>query len=744
MAKPWRDVMASPQYQSLNPQQQAAAQDQYFNEVVAPKAGNSVEHARQQFYAAYPLYGISKEENTRQERVFKEANTFDRFMFGAVKGMMDVANALPWADKPTKEEQAVIDSIKQRMKESDSTSQDIGEFVGQSAPFLSGGGIVNLAGTTTGRMGLASLAGATEGGLVAKGTGGDPLVGATVGGVLGPAAEYVSPFVGKTMHALGEKTGLNKLFRGAEESAGASGQAAQSASQAPSPEETLRQMAAQKQPDLASSLQGLDVQVNPEVRAAADRLRLTEDLLPSHLSGNQQYQAVEQAIKSRAGSALKVQEDSAILRLAENAGRLIDDVAAVPDALSLNQRVIGQFDNRIKALERRSDVLYQQVDNAMPPRTRVEANHTAAALERKADELGGWENLDTIEKNVFKAVNPGAEGILTYANLNKQRRLVGQALFKNRGPYKDADEGALRYLYRQLSEDQRAVLGDVGVGRDFEVAQRLVQMRKNMEDQMVSLRGKNLTGDIANKSSLAVASLAKGNTKQFTELMANLPTRQMRQEVAGASIRDMLSAGKRGADFNPAGFADWYQNLRTSGNLRVLGQYMPREFMTGLHDTYVVANAIRRAKSFEITTGRLGEFTKRFDAVTAPHELMAKYAGKVGTMAGTTLGPLGAVAGGALGEKLAARARMSGGAGSSEAAERLILSPEFQQATKGINTPPAREKSQYRKVFDEARLRTSQQWRTFYDSLPDVDKRTIARIGIIGWINQQEQPESNE
>ncbi|MBD2782397.1 hypothetical protein ID859_18090 [Xenorhabdus sp. 38] len=389
-------------------------------------------------------------------------------------------------------------------------------------------------------------------------------------------------------------------------------------------------------------------------------------------------------------------------------------------------------------------MLYQQVDNAMPPRTVVEANHTAAALERKADELGGWENLDTIEKNVFKAVNPGAEGILTYANLNKQRRLVGQALFKNRGPYKDADEGALRYLYRQLSEDQRAVLGDVGVGRDFEVAQRLVQMRKNMEDQMVSLRGKNLTGDIANKSSLAVASLAKGNTKQFTELMANLPTRQMRQEVAGASIRDMLSSGKRGADFNPAGFADWYQNLRTSGNLRVLGQYMPREFMTGLHDTYVVANAIRRAKSFEITTGRLGEFTKRFDAVTAPNELMAKYAGKVGTMAGTTLGPLGAVAGGALGEKLAARARMSGGAGSSEAAERLILSPEFQQATKGINTPPTREKGQYRKVFDEARLRTSQQWRVFYDSLPDVNKRTIARIGIIGWINQQEQSESNE
>ncbi|MDE9544333.1 hypothetical protein KKI98_15810, partial [Xenorhabdus bovienii] len=110
-----------------------------------------------------------------------------------------------------------------------------------------------------------------------------------------------------------------------------------------------------------------------------------------------------------------------------------------------------------------------------------------------------------------------------------------------------------------------------------------------------------------------------------------------------------------------------------------------------------------------------------------------------GTMAGTKLGPLGAVAGGALGEKLAVRARMAGGAGSSEAAEKLILSSEFQQATKGIEVPPARGKSKYRKAFDEAKLRTSKQWREFYGSLPDIDKRTIARIGIIGWANQNEE-----
>ncbi|EBS1177099.1 lytic transglycosylase domain-containing protein [Salmonella enterica subsp. enterica serovar Reading] len=54
MAKAWKDVIASQQYQVLAPEQKAQAQEQYFNEVVAPQAGNDAEQAKQAFYAAYP------------------------------------------------------------------------------------------------------------------------------------------------------------------------------------------------------------------------------------------------------------------------------------------------------------------------------------------------------------------------------------------------------------------------------------------------------------------------------------------------------------------------------------------------------------------------------------------------------------------------------------------------------------------------------------------------------------------
>ncbi|GLX62455.1 hypothetical protein KMU_04950 [Proteus vulgaris] len=55
MAKPWKEVISSPEYQTLSNEQKASAQEQYFNEVVAPNVGNDVDNARQQFYTAYPL-----------------------------------------------------------------------------------------------------------------------------------------------------------------------------------------------------------------------------------------------------------------------------------------------------------------------------------------------------------------------------------------------------------------------------------------------------------------------------------------------------------------------------------------------------------------------------------------------------------------------------------------------------------------------------------------------------------------
>lgn len=67
MAKAWKDVIASQQYQALAPEQKVQAQEQYFNEVVAPQAGNDAEQAKQAFYAAYPPPATQQAAQQQQE-----------------------------------------------------------------------------------------------------------------------------------------------------------------------------------------------------------------------------------------------------------------------------------------------------------------------------------------------------------------------------------------------------------------------------------------------------------------------------------------------------------------------------------------------------------------------------------------------------------------------------------------------------------------------------------------------------
>ncbi|EDF9090614.1 DNA transfer protein [Salmonella enterica] len=78
MAKAWKDVIASQQYQALAPEQKAQAQEQYFNEVVAPQAGDQAEQAKQAFYAAYPVPTTQQQSSQQEELQHPEQSLMQR------------------------------------------------------------------------------------------------------------------------------------------------------------------------------------------------------------------------------------------------------------------------------------------------------------------------------------------------------------------------------------------------------------------------------------------------------------------------------------------------------------------------------------------------------------------------------------------------------------------------------------------------------------------------------------------
>ncbi|MGV6347248.1 hypothetical protein ACVN5T_12640 [Escherichia coli] len=761
MAKAWKDVIASPQYQALTEEQKAQAQAQYFDEVVAPKAGDKWAEARDQFYAAYPPPQQQKEEPSLMQQagdwltggqsagqIAEQAGRgLVNIPFDVLQGGASLINAISQGLGGPK----VLDDVYRPVDRPTDPYAQAGESIG--GYLVPGAGVAgnmvigSLADAANQRGDFAENAAINAGLNIAT----HGLINGVTRGVRGAsniisgnktsaqrattAPTETSPFSGDAAAATNPAVHAAEATNPAVHAAEA--RVAQGVPMTPAtrnPEEVVRTVAAQKRPNLASSLDELDINPQAEVLESAERLNV-DSLLPSHFSGNEQYKAVEQAIKSRAGSALQVQENEAIRQLAQGAGEIIDRVSGAKDALGMSNKFIDTVNGRMSALMKRSDQLYRNVEKAMPAGAKIDAPSTRSMLKQVAEDLGGMKNLDPIEKRVFRAVNPGKNGALTYANLNKQRRLVGDALHKNSGPYKDADRAALSRLYGSLADDQKAALSETNALRDFEVAQRLVQMRKSMEEQMINLTGRTLNGDVSRKATTALQAMSKGDAKGFRELMQNTPSRKLRTELLGTGLRDMLSNGKRGADFNPAGFADWYQNMLANGQMRNLARHLPKETMSGLNDVYKVAKAIKDAKSYEITTGKLNEFVKRFNRVTAANEFVANHAQRIGTAVGSTVsGPfsaVGAVAGSEIGAKVASKIRAMGGAESIESAEKLISSPEFQKAARlAVKQAP--------ESIVDTTVRRSSAWRSFYNSLPESDKKTISRLGIMYWMSSDD------
>lgn len=482
-----------------------------------------------------------------------------------------------------------------------------------------------------------------------------------------------------------------------------------------------------------------DVVPRQDVIDAAKQLGLSEDdLLLSHVSGNQAYRDFEQALKSVPGSQLAAQENQALTKIAKYATDLTDAAGALPNKAAMNDKFLSSFQRGISTVQNKSDQLYNQISAAIPKWQTVEANNIIGHLDSKADALGGSEYLSTMEKRVYNAVSPTGPDASppTYARLDNIRKQIGQAIGKNSGPFRDEETGALKQLYANLTADQEQAVVAAGMGEKWQAAKKLIGVRTTMEDALTGLLGKDLRGDIGTKASLAIRNLAKGDAKGFRALQQDIPSPRIRREVVATSLRDAFSQGSRKEnEFHLPGFVDWYQGLKSSGTLPMMERELGGRTATNLRNLFTVSQAVRQARESSIQTGRLNAFIKQFDADAGVLDKIYRH-GK-GALATTVLGHIpvvgptlsyGAVAG--MAAKEAARPARS------VAADRLLASPEFRSVVKqasGTRLPEKGQQAVNRKM--EARIANSAAWKSLYRTLTREEKQAIARVGIIGWLS---------
>lgn len=763
MAKAWKEVIASPQYQALSPDQKAAAQNQYFDEVVAPQAGPQADTARQQFFSAYPPVAAQPQTQPAQPQS-QPGSPIAEAGKGLLQAGVNVANipaevldavksAGSWAagklglgDGTYQPTQRV--ELPQSLQPQDEYAK-IGAEIG---PYLIPG-----VGAERTAAALGSVAGAGRGERLA--TQASNMLAENAPGVLAQNSdkEDASSLAGDlALGAAGSVAGRALVAGGGaavrgvrnvlgKEAADAAPAATQPIAQAAAtPEVQSAQMAPEYARAAQSGKEGRiaqvvnDIQPDQKVVEAMQRLDINpDDMLEAYTSGNDAFKAVQIGLASQDESALAAVRRDSVSRISQRAAKIIDDAGAMPDRLAMDDTFKTRFNTAREALKSQEEQLYKPVQEAIPARQTVDATNTRGYLDNLADDLGGYQNLSPVEKRIYESVSPTSDksGGMTYARLNQARSIVGADLRKSGTPFGSAEERNLAQLYSQLSNDRDAVAKAAGFGDQIKLANAVTAQRKMMEENVYSLLGKDLSGNVTVKAKNALDGLQSGNTQAFTKLMRTVPDKDTRAQLVATGLRDMFRKGSRTeAENNISGFVNFYADLKRKGTDRLLHKELPPQTVRELEDFYTLARNVTSANRYYLATGKLNSFLEKFDKPGGFLDKLATH-GKMATIA-TVLGHV-PVAGPVLNTAIAAQmgARAATSKSGSAAVQEMMSSSTFKNLAAAARTKPGTAAQEKIVESAESKLSKSSSWKEFFRTLPKAEKQKIARVGIIGWLS---------
>lgn len=436
-----------------------------------------------------------------------------------------------------------------------------------------------------------------------------------------------------------------------------------------------------------------------ETIAAAQRLGIADNLQPDHVTTNQTFRELSQAVKSMPGSEARAQELEGLQAVAKRADDLVTELGGTKDLSTLSDNVKNRMMSTVDDLEAQANKLYGEIRANIPNDTRVTAPSTLEFIQERAKSLGGVENLTPMEKRIVAKLTPkvrtttervpgrvgvtsgttrqaGSTELPRYGLMDDIRTSVGQAA-RMQGPFKDADTGLAKKLYGLITADQEAAIQPFGMTETIDAAKAAVRTRKALEDDVVSLFGKNLGSSLVGNLAGGVQGLGKGDTSKFLKLINAVPP-AMRPEVTASALNYGFRNGAKAGDLNFRTFAQWFEGLQQNKQAyNALMANLPKEAPQMLKDLYRISSGISAASKERIMTGRINAITKELQgpdtALQRVYQAASKVAGVAAMEAATSTV-------GAPGAGLAAgitSALMKGKPDVMKAADKLISDPAF-------------------------------------------------------------------
>lgn len=482
---------------------------------------------------------------------------------------------------------------------------------------------------------------------------------------------------------------------------------------------------------------------DPKVLEAARRLGIDEYLQPDHLTSNQAYRELAQAVKSIPGSTTRAAEIQGLEQVGKRADRLISEIGGTTDLSKLNQTVRGQLDATVTSLEKQADDAFKSIRTQIPAQTRGNADNILGYVEKRAADLDGAENLSALEKMVRSKLTPKpikdetgnviGTRAPTYALIDDVRRDVGAAA-RQAGPFADADTGLAKQLYRLINDDQMKLADTVGQGANYQLANSLVRVRKGFEDDMVSLFGRQLDQSLVGKLESATTSLTKGDADKLAKILTAIP-KDMRQMVTASALNTAFGKATQNGALNFNTYAKWYEGLLANKQAyAALMANLPQPARKQLSDLYRVASNVSKATRERITTGRIQAVQQELqgaDNLLSSIYGVAKRA-VVGLPIEAATSAVGLPGAGIASGLTAALTKSKPSA--LKAADELISSPEFQRlAVETVSTGNQPSKATVKAVL------MSQSFQKFADAVKIPREMSAREKFIVQSLQAQEQ-----
>lgn len=432
---------------------------------------------------------------------------------------------------------------------------------------------------------------------------------------------------------------------------------------------------------------------NPEAKAAADRLGL--ELPVDVLSDNSQLKEVVGLTRAQIGSEAKQAWNETVQAASDRAHAAMDELDAVTDISQVSADIFNRLDNAQSSLGRQASDLRQEVTNAVDVRGRVDATGIKSWLQTRIDDLGGGKEgiaaLSPEEKRLWGIVSKGQP---TYAMLNEQRDLIGQALEKGTGPWSNTNMKRLKDIYGSLAGDQINFI-EASAGKEIADKQRAANtLFKQMYDgreQMERIFTKDLSGSLAPLMQRAITQGTKGNVQTLKTLVNIIP-----EDMRGKVLTSALFKAAKATDetFSFTNFANIYRDLRANGEVyKELAKAVGPEGDKLLTDLYAVSRRLSDADKAISRTGASTQLQLLNSERLLSRILMASGGAAGAGLIGSLLGGPGAAI---IGAGLAAAApeiAQRVGKTNAQKLHNLISSEPFRDLTVSAATGDALERN---------------------------------------------------